>query len=312
MRYFSKVDCVRFISNLHMLGINDTKTIYSELRKWLKYRRNLLSIIHGDPKNRPSLEDTSCELFSPEVGSTTPFFISFHYGLYPLLVEEIVNKLKYKSVMFLIHEHNNDIKSLERLCKTYDCDVEFVPVDAKGKFVRRLLKGKKSNAAVFMLVDLPVNNGTSTLTEMDCFDSGKLQVIDGFMRIAKVLKTQPTLIYNEVTENKKGLKTIAKMVNSSEQVFSMFADLVTKNPFLYERMHDLHTFFKSTNSKNSCAICFRSTVEGEYFLYESKIGKTFRINESVFSGVKSYKGYSPIENDIKNSIKEKLDVSYII
>jgi hypothetical protein len=295
-----------------MLGINDSKIIYSELRKWLKYRRNLLSIIHGDANNRPSLDDASCEPFLPKAGSTTPFFISFHYGLYPLLVEEIVNKLKYKSVMFLIHEHNNDIKSLERLCKTYQCDVEFIPVDAKGKFVRRLLKGKKSNAAIFMLVDLPVNNGTSTLTEMDCFDSGKLQVLDGFMRIANVLKTQPTLIYNEAAENRKGLKTIAKIVDSSEQVFSTFASLVTQNPFLYERMHDLHTFFKPTDSKNSCAMCFRSTVEGEYFLYESKESKTFRINKRVFSSVKSYDGYAPIENNIKNLIKEKFDVSYII
>ncbi|NQY93545.1 MAG: hypothetical protein HRT43_05215, partial [Campylobacteraceae bacterium] len=244
-------------------------------------------------------------------GNVTPFFIAFHYAFYPHLLTQIMEEHNFKSIKFLIHEHNNDIGALEQLCKMYGSNVEFVPIDEKGRFLRKLLKAKKTGSAIFMLVDLPVRSESSKVNQVDIFDSGSMKVIDGFMRIAKLLSTQPTLIYHEQTQNNDGLLVSHEVVESTEQVFNVFERLVIKAPYLWERLNDLHSFYDSNAIVNQSIVSFKSTRRGEYFLYSSENNKTYTINSNLFDEIKNYKGVAQSDT-LKSSLQEKFKVNHVL
>lgn len=312
MKNFSKLDCVKYISNCHLIGMKNKRSVYSGLKKWLQYKKDLLSLVQGSSidtkdhiKNKYSIE------VNENNGIVTPFFIAFHYAFYPHLLTQIMEEYNFKSVKFLIHEHNNDIGALERLCKMYGSNVEFVPIDEKGRFLRKLLKAKKAGSAIFMLVDLPVKSTSSKVNEVNIFESGSMKVIDGFMRIAKLLSTQPTLIYHEKIQTKDSLLVNHEVVESTEQVFNVFERLVMEAPYLWERLNDLHNFYNSNAIVNQSIVSFKSTRRDEYFLYSSESKKAYTINSKLFNEIKNYKGISQSDT-LKNDLQKQFKVNHVL
>lgn len=312
MKKFSKFDCVKYISNLILIGIDDRSVHKVLLKKWLIYKNEISKVTQGNVDHVDLLfKDELCQKNIKNSSVIDGgFFIAFHYAYYPLIIYNIINDMKYSVVNFIIHEHNSDVDKLRNLCHGFNLNIKFIKVDDKGKFVREIIRANKNKEAILMLVDLPVSNARNELKRFELFGGGEFLYMDGFIRISSIIKKSPILLYHSIDEVSGKISLNEKVIFEPLAAFKVLEKIVYDAPYLWERLNDLDLFFYKANFENLSFITFKDSNEDSYYAYCSSTRKPYSINKLTYQNIKMMNGDLNIE--FIRLISERFGVKHVL
>lgn len=284
------------LSNLIRMGLVDTNNAYSTLRKWLKYQHKLQSILLTQ-----SIEDFSVVTKdSVDVATATQrFFITAHFGMYPLIIKYLCDQSPSQKLIVLIGKQQA-LHGITQLTDKYQLNVEFVEVGESFLFFRKLLKFSRQNARFLALTDIPlgINNANEVWLP---FLNGSIKAKTGLFKIAEKLKLSPQFIMANIDLQSNDVRISHHPVSDIKQTFEYFADYLKQAPFLWDKVMDLHKFYRC-NTPEGLFIPFK--LKGDYFIQNVADNRILRINYSFFQKVQSLKEAQNDSSTFQHHVKQ--------
>lgn len=295
-----KIELAKFISNLYNTGLNAHHEIRGALKKRIKYLTELRSSFGKNYSSYHYIE-TSCIEAEPKL------FFLFHFSIYPSLVYYLCEKYGYTKIQFVVTEDSIDESAmLDRLQQAYPnkYEFEYVMIDSKGRFARRLIKNFKKGYVTFILADVPAGSTPGSRHAIPMFHKGNFYFKNGFYRLSKLLNTEGFLAFCRKEENQKNILVTIQNAESAENIFLRFSDLVSKHPYDYEKFDDIHKFYDGRSS-------------GGVFFYDqfSKKNYVYRMNDSTCFEVKLPRnsiGKRVKKQDIGDEMLANLGVEFLV
>ena len=85
------------LSNFLRLGVSSSSEVYSHLRKWLQYQKKLQGILATQSINQFSLEPSD-----ENNDIENRFFVTAHFGMYPLIIQYLSNIFPEREIICLV------------------------------------------------------------------------------------------------------------------------------------------------------------------------------------------------------------------
>lgn len=267
----NKTTRLKVLANYAKLGLAEDKTLYSHLRNWLKYQACLQGILANQDLGGLSPGDNP----QRSLDSQCRFFITAHFGIYPIIIAYLAELYPTQKIVCLVGKQQS-LQSLILLAERYQLNLEFVEVGASFISLRRCLRLAKSGSIFLSLIDVPLGVSDKTEHVLDFF-SGHIRVRAGLLKLAERLGLQPRFIVAGWSEQRVPLTSYE--VTDVEQIFSLFAKHVSAEPHLWDKVIDLHRFYRSEVPRD-LYLPFR--IKRDYFLMELISDKVMRISESLY------------------------------
>ncbi|MDB2387498.1 hypothetical protein N9W21_09240, partial [Shewanella sp.] len=245
MKSYSLQENIRqahYLYSLNILGVSKDPT--QQLQHWLKYRK-LHSEFIKENKSSKIITDMNVTGLGKDKPETNLFFL-FHQGFYFTIPYFMVKHYDYAGARFIMTKQSFD-QTLAKQCATaFDTDFKPIIIDDKGLFVRELIKAKRQNYCIFLLTDLPFGySGRSINFYETAF--GTLKYRTGFMKIAQVLKQQPTLITSHVNNDFDSIHYNFTLINDTETLMAKLTQIYSQEYLTAERLDDLKKMCQFSN-----------------------------------------------------------------
>lgn len=269
MKKFSLIYALTNFSKIHNLESIEKIKLYSILRAWIRYQKSLQKI----------LEETSLEQYNYRSFSTDQevldcrFFITVHYGIYPLIYTHLNNTFNNKKIVCIIGQQLS-IDGLKKIVTKYNLNIEFIEIGDSSLFYRELVKLNKQDCIFISLIDIPLGSTNINDTNLS-FLHGEIKVKTGLLKIANKLNLSPRFI---IHNNKNKIESYN--VNNVEDIFSKFQEHLIEKPEMWDKITDLHKFY---NSKNSEGTFTSFKLNNEHFIMDVIKNRPLRLSKEIYN-----------------------------
>lgn len=285
------------LSNLIRLGLVNEKSAYSTLRKWLKYQHKLQGILLTQSTNGISIVPNDKV---DSVARHCRFFITAHFGMYPLLIKYLCEQSPSQKLIVLIGKQQA-LHGITQLTDKYGLNVEFVEVGESFLFFRKLLRFSKQKARFLALTDIPIGINNANEVWLP-FLNGSIKAKTGLFKIAEKLGLTPELIMSDYNLRHNNVNLSIHPVSDIHETFFHFAEYLQKAPHLWDKVMDVHKFYRC-HTPDGLFIPFK--MQGDYFIKNVADDRVLRINQSFFHRVQALKK-APINSEIFKEHTDKI------
>jgi hypothetical protein len=264
---------IKALSGFASLGIyqGDEPRLYSVMRQWLSYQKTLQGILlnghigqlrHGFTPNQQ--EDLQGR-----------FFISVHFGLYPLLISYLAG----------LRPKQKSLPLLQQLAKNSGVDVCFIEIGESFIFFRQCLKAMREDSVFLSFIDIPLGLSEKSDKHIQ-FLHGEMRIRTGLFKLAQKLGLEPRFLISgyQVKEGTVPINSYA--VDSAEQAFAIFEGYVRSQPYFWDKIIDLTKFY--TGQAND-GLYIPFILSDHYFALDVKGDKVLQINSYLYKQICSIK-----------------------
>lgn len=210
--------------------------INKEFNHWVTYRKLHSDFLINGCNSQFYIEcAVSCDHI--DITEKNIFFL-FHYGPYFSLPLHFIKKFNYSGAAFILTSKSIDFELVHQCAKSFKIDLEPIIIDKSGFFVKKVLKARKENKCIFILVDLPVGSDDKNYKMFET-NFGKIKHRLGYMRIASILKQKPSLIVPKVDDCYKKMYIRHMEINSHDDIVNTYLSLLRCDYKNFERINEL-------------------------------------------------------------------------
>jgi len=281
---------VHAVGNLERLGLLSKLGIYPFLIKWKRYQKALKVLLTEHDVNQFSI-------INNEINHNKRFFITAHFGLYPLIAHQLSKIFPSKKVICIVGKQN-DLTPLKSLAETLSVDLEFIEVGFSLIFFRKIIKLNKTGCIFLSLIDIPIGISDKSNHEVT-LGNGTAVVKTGLLKIAEKLKLEPEFLIATELNDLSEVSIKSYCGRSIEEIFNAFNEELLAAPHLWDKIIDLHYFYKSNMEKD---IYLPFKLERKHYIYNVSNRKVIHINSPLYLAINKIKN---LKNSPELIIKER-------
>lgn len=274
--------------NFYLLGIVNMLQRFSTLKKWLVYQRVLQSIL------------ARCSVAFLEVGAgnntdndrACRFFLTAHYGLYPMILAYLSQLHPGKDIVCLVGKQRS-IEGLKRLAENSGVSVKFIEVGESFIFFRKCIRENKRGSVFISFIDVPL--GVSNKNDVFLpFFGGSLRARNGLFKLAEKLSLDCRFILANFDAKSPKVDMESYSVISIEELFAHFERRLDVQPYLWDKVIDLHKFYDKEVGENTY---LPFSLEDHYFAMNVASRKVLQVNKALFDQIRYLKNEARKGND---------------
>lgn len=293
----TKTSKLRALASFDLM-LGEEANHYSVLKKWLRYENSLQGILQDMNIDGFTITDGESRVDD----SNYRFFITAHYGIYPLALFYLSRLFPDKKLVCLVGKQRA-IQNVKGLAEKYNVDADFLEVGDSFIFIRKCIRAAKKGAIFISFFDIPIGLSKKDDTMLDFFN-GKIRAKDGLFKLSEKLNLPCCLLFTGLNKN-NDVPIDSYHVNSHVEAFKIFEKHVAEHPYLWDKVLDLHYFYQPSKQDNTF-IPFK--LDKEYFVLSVDDNKVMRINSALYGKICSLKSKdaSNVEaQECKNRIYEQ-------
>lgn len=285
------------LSNFLRLGVSSSSEVYSHLRKWLQYQKKLQGILATQSINQFSLEPSD-----ENNDIENRFFVTAHFGMYPLIIQYLSNIFPEREIICLVGKQKS-IQGITHLTKTLSLNVKYIEVGDSLMFFRKLIRLNKKGVIFLSLIDIPL--GISDKNEQWLpFLNGNIKVKTGLLKIAKKLKLPVRFIISSLDIKTNNVPINSYSVNDIDSIFNIFSSFVDKHPYMWDKVMDIFKFYESS-IEQGLYIPFK--LQNEYFTLDVSSNQVHKINDTFYKKLYDLKTIENANNKLFEHYKRQIN-----
>ncbi|MGI5309953.1 hypothetical protein [Rheinheimera sp. WS51] len=273
---------IKALSGFASLGLhkgNDAR-LYSTMRQWLGYQKTLQGCLlnghigalkHGDTLNKQ--EDLQCR-----------FFISVHFGLYPLMISYLAS-LKPKHKIVCLVGKQKSLPLLQQLAINSNVNISFIEIGESFIFFRKCLRAMKEECIFLSFIDIPLGVSEKSDNKIK-FLGGEMRIRTGLFKLANKLGLEPRFIISGYNPKNDVIPVDSYTVSSAEEAFAIFERYVQTQAYNWDKIIDLTRFYTGLNDEG---LYIPFILKDNYFALDVKNNKVLQINASLYKQICSIK-----------------------
>jgi lauroyl/myristoyl acyltransferase len=311
--HFLSANLSKFLPNI---SENQHKKAYHDILSF----RTLQGIDTQFYESSDAIEDFG--LFEETMPHLPAIFVSFHIGSYrsslALLIKRNINVVLVVDPLAYTLQKGDILNQYEKL-KIFFCsnsDLIIIPADQKDLAVQMLAKTKKGYS---VLAFIDGNNGFNGSFNQDKsvkveFCGHQILVRQGLAMLSYITKCPivPIISYYENYNQrwvfhspiypKTGIDAKKYAVDSLQEIYSILESYVLKHPFQWDGWLYIHKFLSKNDSTSISNTSMKGndnfiinkkiglfSYDGKYYVINKSNYKTYQLNRSIFSTLKSTK-----------------------
>lgn len=271
----NKTSRLKVLANFAKMGLAEDKTLYKHLKHWLVYQSVLQGILVHRSLGRLTVGDAP----QRDLDQQCRFFITAHYGLYPMVICYLAALYPDRPIVCLVGKQQS-LDGLNELAENYDINLQFVEVGQSFIALRRCVRHVKQGSVFLSLIDVPLGVSDKTDQELPFF-SGQLRVRGGLLKLAEKLGLEPRFVLAGWA--REAVPMTSYDVTGIESIFEHFEQHVAQSPHLWDKVIDLHKFYR-TDVQSDLYLPFR--IKDDYFLMELISDQVMRISEPLYHQIR--------------------------
>lgn len=261
------------LANFLRLGVANTSS-YQHLKKWLSYQKSLQGILTAQSLDQFRLEQNTA---SREIDLEHRFFITAHYGIYPMINKYLCTLFPDRKIICLVGQQKT-IQSLIQLSHLCKLNIEYVEVGTSLIFFRKLIKLNKQGCVFLSLIDVPLGVSDKNNVTLP-FLNGNILAKAGLLKIAAKLKLPIRFLLTEFEKTDSSVPVHSYSVDNLEDIFDIFAAQVSNKPYLWDKIVDVSHFYQS-NIESGTYIPFK--LDGEFCAFDLSNNQILKINQQLY------------------------------
>ncbi|MEL4428735.1 hypothetical protein [Shewanella mangrovisoli] len=282
---------IKALSGFASLGLHkdNEPRLYSVMRQWLGYQKTLQGCLlnghlgtlkHGITPNQ--VEDLQGR-----------FFISVHFGLYPLMISYLATLRPKQKIVCLVGKQKS-LPLLQQLAHNNNVDIRFIEIGESFMFFRKCLNAVREDCIFLSFIDIPLGVSEKSDVKIN-FLNGEMRIRTGLFKLADKLGLKPRFIISGYSPKDNTVPVNSYSVDSAEQAFSIFERYIKNQPHNWDKIIDLKKFYTGYND----GLYIPFILAGHYFALDVKNDKILQVNSSLYEQICSIKNGRLSEEEIK-------------
>ena len=223
-------------------------------------------------------------------------FMSCHYGSYPHVINSIAQKAKDRTIYVIVGSESDSLKNALTSCaQNANFSINFI--DGGFGLLKRIKRAVEDHYPLFVEIDVPWGANDECNVTFP-FVGGEIKAKDALFRLIERLGIEKNFVLSSCGDNSISVINYGDL--SQSQCFQVFSDHVQNSPHQYERLFQMHNYFKPKTLPN--AVVHWKGAQSQYVIHTSDM-KAWAVKHDLFES-------THIETDVSKLINRNVD--YVI